>query len=70
MHLRGDTKYIRVEDVAEEQDDKPLHVQAAEVHQHIENRDYGLAGLKVEILLKCLIEDDSNIKVNFHEASR
>lgn len=42
----------------EEQSEKPLHQQAAEVRAHIIDRDYGLAEKKVQILWECLFKGD------------
>ena len=47
-----------VASIDQEQDEKPLHAQAAEILGHIHNRDYGLAELKIEILRDQLRKGD------------
>ncbi len=48
----------RDEPSANNQCDKPLHQQAAEVRAHIVDRDYGLAEKKATILCGCLRKGD------------
>ena len=41
-----------------EQDEKPMHVQAAEILGHIHNRDYGIAESKARLLRDQLAKGD------------
>lgn len=49
---------IHIDNIGSEQDEKPLHVQAAEILGHIHNRDYGLAESKAGLLRDQLRKGD------------